>query len=62
MISRWSKCPMKNSSLDIQTLADMTIMLSQNAEHQSTSDTAQHPRRKEISLVKLIALHHCQVL
>jgi hypothetical protein len=33
---------MKNSSSDIQTLADMITMLSQNAVHQSTSDTAPH--------------------
>jgi len=51
-----------DESLDIKTLRDMSTILSQNARHQSTSDTAPHPGRRETSLVKIFATEHCQVL
>jgi hypothetical protein len=50
-INGGSECPIMNSSLDIQTGADMTTILSQNIGHQSTSNIAPYPGRKDISLV-----------
>lgn len=43
----------KNSSLNTSTLEDETTMLSHNVTHQSPSDTARQPRRKENSIVLL---------